>query len=188
MEIPRLQGTVKRLVHAFVNSRLDYFNSVLQGVSAVHFQKLQTIQNAAARIVTRRRKYIYKDQDWILTANCTLGSACSHIAALHFKLEAGVHFKLNEPTAGSSELCAWKACRRKVTPAPLSRISFKQPKRGDLPTMQDSKNILKPVIQNYGSQDPTFGCNGILTSSLQLHALYPTAAVFTSIDSVTLSK
>ena len=47
--------TVKLLVHAFVNSRLDYCNSVLQGVSTVHLQKLQTIQNGAARIVARRR-------------------------------------------------------------------------------------------------------------------------------------
>ena len=49
--------TVKLLVHVFVNSRLDYCNSVLQGVSAVRLQKLQTIQNGAARIVARRRKF-----------------------------------------------------------------------------------------------------------------------------------
>ena len=116
-----------------------------------------------------------------------LGSAFSHIAALLFKLEAAVHFKLNEPTVGTSELCAWKACRRYVTAAPLSRISFEQPKRGNLPTMQDSEKILKPAIHNYGWHDPTLACNGISTSSLQqLHALYPIAAIFTSIDSVTL--
>ena len=49
--------TVKLLVHAFVNSRLDYCDSVLHGVRAVHLQKLQTIQNGAARIVARRRKF-----------------------------------------------------------------------------------------------------------------------------------
>ena len=49
--------TVKLLVHAFINSRLDYCNSVLQGVSAVHLQKLQTSQNGFARIVARRRKF-----------------------------------------------------------------------------------------------------------------------------------
>ena len=46
--------TAKRLVHAFVNSRLDYCNSVLQGVSVVHLQKLQVIQNGAARIDARK--------------------------------------------------------------------------------------------------------------------------------------
>ena len=49
--------TAKLLVHAFVNSRLDYCNSVLQGVTAVHLQKLQVIQNGAAWIVARKRKF-----------------------------------------------------------------------------------------------------------------------------------
>ena len=49
--------TVKLLVHTFVNSRLNYCNSILQGVSAVHLQKLQTIQKGAAWIVARRRKF-----------------------------------------------------------------------------------------------------------------------------------
>ena len=49
--------TSKLLIHAFVNSRLDYCNSVLQGVGAVHLQKLQLIQNGAARVVARKRKF-----------------------------------------------------------------------------------------------------------------------------------
>ena len=44
----------KLLCHAFVNSKIDYCNSVLQGVSAVHLQKLQVIQNSAAWIVARK--------------------------------------------------------------------------------------------------------------------------------------
>ena len=43
--------------HRFVNSRLDYCISVLQGVGAVHLQKLQVIKNGAARIVARKRKF-----------------------------------------------------------------------------------------------------------------------------------
>ena len=35
--------TAKLLVYAFVNSKLDYCNSVLQGVSVLHFQMLQVI-------------------------------------------------------------------------------------------------------------------------------------------------
>ena len=49
--------TAKLLVHAFVNSRLDHCNSVLQGISAVNLQKLQVVQNCAARIVVRKRKF-----------------------------------------------------------------------------------------------------------------------------------
>ena len=49
--------TAKLLVHVFVNSRLDYCNIILQGVSAVHLQKRQVIQNGTARIVARKRKF-----------------------------------------------------------------------------------------------------------------------------------
>ena len=40
------------LIQAFVSSRLDYTNSVLAGVSSQLLQKMQVIQNAAARFVT----------------------------------------------------------------------------------------------------------------------------------------
>ena len=49
--------SAKTLVHAFVSSRLDYCNSVLHGVSGRLLRKLQTVQNAAARVVTRSRKF-----------------------------------------------------------------------------------------------------------------------------------
>ena len=49
--------TSKLLVHALINSKLDYCNSILYGVGAVHLQKLQSVQNGAARVVARKRKY-----------------------------------------------------------------------------------------------------------------------------------
>ena len=41
--------SAKLRVHAFVHSRLDYCNSVLQGVGAVYLNKIQLIQNGVAR-------------------------------------------------------------------------------------------------------------------------------------------
>ena len=42
----------KTLVHAFVSTRLNYCNSLLYGISDGLLTKLQTVQNAAARVVT----------------------------------------------------------------------------------------------------------------------------------------
>jgi hypothetical protein len=45
-----------RVIHAFVSSRLDHNNSLLHGIPKVHIQKLQRVQNSAARIITRTKK------------------------------------------------------------------------------------------------------------------------------------
>ncbi len=46
-----------KLVHAFMTSRLDYCNALLGGCPASSINKLQIVQNAAARVLTRSRKY-----------------------------------------------------------------------------------------------------------------------------------
>ena len=47
----------KAVVHAFVSSRVDYCNGVLSIVRAKHLGPLQSVLNAAHRVVSRRRKY-----------------------------------------------------------------------------------------------------------------------------------
>jgi len=58
------------LIQAFVSSRLDYCNTVLASVSSRPLQKIQVIQNAAARFVTgaRRRDHmapILRELHWL---------------------------------------------------------------------------------------------------------------------------
>ncbi len=47
----------EKLVHAFMTSRMDYCNALLGGCPASSINKLQIVQNAAARFHTRSRKY-----------------------------------------------------------------------------------------------------------------------------------
>ncbi len=46
-----------QLVHAFVTSTFDYGNSLLVGLSSKRLDKLQDVQNMAAWLIARRRKY-----------------------------------------------------------------------------------------------------------------------------------
>ena len=45
-------NATKTLVHAFISYRLDYCNSLLFGISDGLLRCLQSVQNAAARLVT----------------------------------------------------------------------------------------------------------------------------------------
>ncbi|KAI5630481.1 hypothetical protein C0J50_7643, partial [Silurus asotus] len=47
----------EKLVHAFMTSRINYCNALLGGCPASLINKLQLVQNAAARVLTRSRKY-----------------------------------------------------------------------------------------------------------------------------------
>ena len=128
-----------------------------------------------------------KEDGWVLTGNCTcmagLGSACSHVAALLFKLETAVHAGLNERTVATSELCAWKACKRSVTPAPLNSINFKKPKRGLLPSeCMGRTESVGASPGHYSCNDPTTGQHALSAEHLKtLYELTPKSAFFTSV-------
>ena len=47
---------IEKLVHTFISSRLDYCNSILYGCPSYEIQKLQSVQNAAARLITHSKK------------------------------------------------------------------------------------------------------------------------------------
>ena len=58
------------LMHAFVTSRIDYCNSLLTGLPSYLISHLQRIQNTAARVVTKTRKFdhisqVRKDLHWL---------------------------------------------------------------------------------------------------------------------------
>ncbi len=45
----------ERLINTFVFTRIDYCNALLAGASNATLNKLQVVQNSAARILTRTR-------------------------------------------------------------------------------------------------------------------------------------
>ena len=45
------------LLHAFITSRLDHGNALLYGIPAYQLSRLQRLQNNAARVVSRTKKY-----------------------------------------------------------------------------------------------------------------------------------
>ena len=49
------QDDAETLVHAFISSKLDFCNALLYGSTKSVIDKLQYVQNCAARLVTRAR-------------------------------------------------------------------------------------------------------------------------------------
>ena len=52
--------STEAIIHAFVTTNLDYCNAILYGLPKVLLNRLQLVQNRAARILTFTRKYEHK--------------------------------------------------------------------------------------------------------------------------------
>ena len=64
------QADTGKLVHAFITSKLDSANSLLYGLPTFLIDRLQNVQNAAARIMTHTKKYdhikpVLKQLHWL---------------------------------------------------------------------------------------------------------------------------
>jgi len=47
----------RMLVYALISNRVDYCNSILHRVTAVHLRPFQSVLNATARLIVRKRKF-----------------------------------------------------------------------------------------------------------------------------------
>ena len=50
------QKDLERIIHSFITSHLDYCNSLYVGLDKSSIKRLQLVQNAAARLLTRTKK------------------------------------------------------------------------------------------------------------------------------------
>ncbi len=116
----------ERVIHAFISSRLDYCNSVYIGINQSYMNRLQTVQNAAARLLTGTRKY-----EHITPVLLSL-----HWLPVHFKIIIFLVFKVLNGLAPSylSDLLSLRSpgrCLRssnqKLLLVPRSRLK----KKGD---------------------------------------------------------
>ena len=82
----------KHLVNSRVTSRLDYCNALLIGVPKTVLNKLQNVQNTAARLVTRTSRYthitpILKQLHWLPIQHRTKYKILTHtFKVLHDEL------------------------------------------------------------------------------------------------------
>ena len=63
-------ANTEKLVHAFITSKLDSANSLLHGLPTFLIDRLRNVQNSAARIITRTKKYdhikpVLKQLHWL---------------------------------------------------------------------------------------------------------------------------
>ena len=108
-----------------------------------------------------------------------LGSACSHVVAVLFKLQACVQLGINKK-ACTSKLCQWNVSRRNADTVPLQQMSFKCPRKGDLPEVLDTFEDPEP----FSFKDPLL--NNVSKKRkrkiAELRSIAPKAVVFTSIS------
>ncbi|KAG0442882.1 hypothetical protein HPB47_015520 [Ixodes persulcatus] len=75
---------------------------------------------------------VTKKEGTVLSAHCTcmagLGEACSHVAALLFRVEVDVKFGMTDPSSTSVE-CRWITASSSAQAAPVAAIDFIKPSR-----------------------------------------------------------
>ena len=107
----------KTLVHALMASRIDFCNNILYRVDAVHLRPLQSVLNAAARLVLKLRKFhcvsissmIRNELHWlpvhkrIVYKLCLLVFKCQHKQAPTYRRHSACQSQLSQPVVSCGQ-------------------------------------------------------------------------------------
>ena len=124
----------EKLVHAFVSSHLDYCNSLLAGLPQSHIAPLQRIQNTAARLVTRTKKYehitpIIRSLHWlpvqkrIVFKILLLVYKCIHNQAPSY-LQNLVSLRSSSVSSASRRLRSHTTAHLQLLPGPRTKTNY----------------------------------------------------------------
>ena len=108
------------------------------------------------------------------------GFACTHVAALLFKIESACHLKLTEGISPTSALCESKKSKKSVQPVPIKLISFSHLRKHQLPKETAQESLKR---RNFSTKNPFLGTHPLSNDELKkVHQENPVPAIFTSID------
>ena len=101
----------KNVVHAYITSKLDQNNSLLDGIPDIHIKQLQTIQTTLAKLIYRAKRY---DHQTGLLKHLHLLSVCKRIG---FSVLLVTYSRLNEAWPKYlADLLKWHQSKIKTTP------------------------------------------------------------------------
>ena len=109
-----------------------------------------------------------------------LGSPCSHVAALLFKIEKAIHVRETDDPSPTSILCQWKSTKESAETAPTQLINFSRVKEDDLHFVP---SLTRSYVKNFLSHNPMAEVIPLTKKELKdLHTINPEAVFFTAID------